>query len=249
MRRRLVDAAIEQLAEHGMRDLTHRKVERRAELAQGSAKYHFGTLDGLVEAVLERMVEIELASVMVVPPEVLVAADATGTIPDEVWQRARAACAEILSRPALVRARFELYLHAVGRPALQDIIRRGRERFVARTAAALRGDTRESGPGAASADSDTEGSADGITATHRADSESGARMVLALVDGMVLHHLSAPDQAHDDGAPLSTRSATGSSPERGAGGPVVERLALHLVATAAAARGLSALRAEPVTDT
>ena len=230
MRRQLVDAAIEQLAGHGMRDLTHRKVERRAGVAQGSAKYHFGSLGGLVEAVLQRMVEVELTSVMVVPPEVLAEADETGRIPDAIWEQARSVCAEILGRPALARARFELYLHAVGRSDLQDIIRRGRDQFVARTAAALRGQ----GPdpaGSGHPATDTRAADDTSTADHTEESESGARLILALVDGMVLHQLSAPGQAVGrEAATLSTSSQ------------VVDQMALHLVASAAAARSLPRLR-------
>jgi len=199
-----------------MRDLTHRKVERRAGLAQGSTKYHFGSLGGLVEAVVERMVEIELDTVMTVPPSLLAEADATGQVPEAVWQQARAVCAEILARPALLRARFELYLHAIGRPGLQDIIRRGRERFVARTATALTAD--RGGPAVAQA-------------------ASGARMVLALVDGMVLHHLSAPDD------PDAASGGPGTAPPPPGPG-TLDRMSLHLVASAVVARQLPELRPE-----
>ena len=50
MRARLVEAAIGQLADEGMRGLTHRRVEARADVSQGLVKYHFGSLDGLIEA-------------------------------------------------------------------------------------------------------------------------------------------------------------------------------------------------------
>lgn len=211
-----------------MRDLTHRKVERRAGLAQGSAKYHFGSLGGLVEAVLERMVAIELDNVMTVPSGVLAEADATGHVPEAVWRQARAVCAGILARPALLRARFELYLHAIGRPELQKIIRRGRERFVARTAAALTADR----AGATVTDVD-QGAADPAVAR----AASGARMVLALVDGMVLHHLSAPD---DPGT--APAGPDGVPPPPGPG--TLDRMSLHLVASAVVARQLPELRPE-----
>lgn len=173
MRARLVSAAIGQLAEEGMRGLTHRRVEQRAGVSQGLVKYHFGSLDGLIEAVFEQMAELEIGSVMRVDAAQQAAGLATGAMPVEVWQAARASYAALMDRPDLVRARFELYLHAARRPELQDLIRRGRERFIDAVAESL----------------------------PSADPRAGARMLLALVNGLLLHQLSAPEQAVDELAP------------------------------------------------
>lgn len=173
MRARLVEAAIGQLADEGMRGLTHRRVEQRAGVSQGLVKYHFGSLDGLIEAVVDHMADVEIGAVMRVTPEQQAAAAASGQAPPEVWAAARAAWATATSRPDLVRARFELYLHAGRNPALQEAIRRGRERFVDATAASL----------------------------PSADPRAAARMVLALVSGLLLHQVSAPDPDLDAHAP------------------------------------------------
>ena len=101
MRARLVDAAIAQLADEGMRGLTHRRVEQRAEASQGLVKYHFGSLDGLIAAVVEHMADVEIGAVFRVTPEQQAAAAATGQMPPEVWAAAKAAWAEITSRPEL----------------------------------------------------------------------------------------------------------------------------------------------------
>ncbi len=165
VRRRLIEAAVAQLAQEGMRGLTHRKVERRAGVSQGLAKYHFGNLAGLIEAVLTHMVEVELPDVFSVSPQTQAAALASGEFPPELWHAARAVLDGVAARPDLVRARFELYLHAAGRPELQEIIRRARNKFVRMIAASL----------------------------PSANPEAAARMVVALIDGMLLDQLSAPE--------------------------------------------------------
>lgn len=182
MRARLIEAAIGQLADEGMRGLTHRRVEQRADVSQGLVKYHFGCLDGLIDAVVGHMADVEIDAVMHVTPAQQAEAAATGTVPDAVWAAAREAWSAAMARPELVRARFELYLHAGRHPALQDAIRRGRERFIEATAASLPSD----------------------------DPRAGARMVLALVSGMLLHQISAPDPELDALAPtylLATSAA------------------------------------------
>lgn len=173
MRQRLVAAAVDQLADEGMRGLTHRRVEQRADVGQGLVKYHFGTLDGLIAAVVTHMADLEITAVIRVSPDQQAAALATGEVPPEVWQAAREAYEAITSRPQLVRARFELYLHAGRHPELQEAIRAGRERFIEATAASL----------------------------PSPDPRAGAHMVLALVNGLLLHQLSAPDADIDALAP------------------------------------------------
>ncbi|MEU6787780.1 TetR/AcrR family transcriptional regulator [Nonomuraea angiospora] len=56
-RDRLRDAAIEVLAGEGGRGLTHRAVDRAAELPEGTAKNYFPTRDSLLQAAAERCVE------------------------------------------------------------------------------------------------------------------------------------------------------------------------------------------------
>lgn len=56
MRRDLItDAAIELVAEFGMRGLTHRAVDRRAGLPEGSTSAYFRTRKALIEGLVERL--------------------------------------------------------------------------------------------------------------------------------------------------------------------------------------------------
>lgn len=58
----LLDAAIEVLAEKGIRHLTHRGVDTRAGVAGGSTSNRFRTRDALVTGVLRRLLEREGAA-------------------------------------------------------------------------------------------------------------------------------------------------------------------------------------------
>lgn len=137
--RRLLDAAIAQLADEGARGLTHRKVEQRAGLAQGSAKYYFGTLDALTEAVLVDLAETDLPLVLEVAPE------EQPDDPTHLIDRAQEVIDAVLARPDRVRARLHLYLHAATRPALQRHVTAAREQFISRIAATLPGPDSEVG--------------------------------------------------------------------------------------------------------
>lgn len=167
----LLEAAVAQLADAGMRGLTHRRVEDRAGLAQGSAKYYFGTLDSLVESVLGHLLAEELPLVLEVPPEEAAEVMASGDT-TVLLARAQAVVDAVTARPDHVRARFHLYLHAAGDPRLQQVVAEARDVVIASIAASL------PGPRA----------------------EVGARFVCALVDGMLLDQVSAPSTVVDDHA-------------------------------------------------
>ncbi|SDK32638.1 transcriptional regulator, TetR family [Lentzea albidocapillata subsp. violacea] len=60
MRRDLItDAAIQLVAEQGMRGLTHRAVDRRAGLPEGSTSAYFRTRKALIEGFVERLADQE----------------------------------------------------------------------------------------------------------------------------------------------------------------------------------------------
>lgn len=192
-RQRLLEAAISQLAAEGMRGLTHRKVEARAGVSQGSAKYHFGSTEGMVEAVVQHMVDVEAMSILRPSPEVVAQSQAAGFPTEELMAMANRVFEELLSRGDLLRARYVLFVHAADRPELQEIIRRGRDVFVAEIGDHL------------------------VTP----DPELGARFVIALVDGMVLHQLSAPSARlaeNAGGLMLLASAATMDLPEPGSVG-------------------------------
>lgn len=160
---RLLKAAVTQLAEAGMRGLTHRKVEQRAGLAQGSAKYYFGTLDALIEAVLGYLADRDLPYVLEFSPaDREVATDAAGRA--ELLGRAQDIADVVLSGREDDRARFQIYLHAAGHPRLQALVAQQRDRFIDRISASLPGP----------------------------DSDAAARFVCAVIDGILLDQISAP---------------------------------------------------------
>ncbi|SBT44002.1 TetR/AcrR family transcriptional regulator [Micromonospora narathiwatensis] len=57
----LTDAAIDVLAELGMRGLTHRAVDTRAGLPQGTTSAYFRTRKALIEAVVRRLADLDRA--------------------------------------------------------------------------------------------------------------------------------------------------------------------------------------------
>lgn len=152
-----------QLSDAGIRGLTHRKVEQRAGLAQGSVKYYFTSSDALIEAVLQHLADQSLPLVLAVSPAEQAAA-AAGELGD-LLQRAEQAAQKMLVHPDHVRARLHLYLHASGNPRLEALVTAGRDRFVAKIAESL--------PGPSSA--------------------AAARFVCAVIDGILLDQVSAPD--------------------------------------------------------
>ncbi|MET7392239.1 TetR family transcriptional regulator [Dactylosporangium sp. NPDC005572] len=58
---RLADAAIDVLGNDGVRALTHRAVDARAGLPQGTCSYHYPTRNALLTAALERIAALDLA--------------------------------------------------------------------------------------------------------------------------------------------------------------------------------------------
>jgi DNA-binding transcriptional regulator YbjK len=58
-RRELCDAAIEVMAEQGSRGLSHQRVDRRAEVPNGTTSYYYRTRAALLHGVAERIAEID----------------------------------------------------------------------------------------------------------------------------------------------------------------------------------------------
>jgi len=60
---RALDAAIDLVGTHGLRALTHARVDERAELPKGSTSNYFRTRAALLSGVVDRIVEREMAEV------------------------------------------------------------------------------------------------------------------------------------------------------------------------------------------
>ncbi len=108
---RIADAAIEILAERGMRGLTHRAVDEAAGLPAGSTSNHARTRAALLALTLARLTELERAIFSDLSPE-------PGGLVETLAQMMHRA----LHRDRHVTiARYELALEATRRPELREI--------------------------------------------------------------------------------------------------------------------------------
>ncbi|MET7635674.1 TetR family transcriptional regulator [Streptomyces sp. NPDC005078] len=143
----ITDAALALLAERGMRGLTHRAVDERAGLPQGSTSNYARTRQALLEATVRRLAEREAQ--VLAPGELPMpggepegrgqgeAADG----PDALVAGLALALHRYLTRhPELLICRYELALEATRRPELRDFFdatgRQFREPLVALMTAA-----------------------------------------------------------------------------------------------------------------
>jgi DNA-binding transcriptional regulator YbjK len=127
-RRVLCDAAIEILSMDGAKGLTHRNVERRAGLPDGTTSSYFPTRSALVQATAARVAELDAADFELVMKQCPPTEAATSPTPSTTLS----VLAEMVMRSAVgpglerSRARYELALHAhrdaLLRTALDDAI-------------------------------------------------------------------------------------------------------------------------------
>ncbi|MFF9689689.1 TetR/AcrR family transcriptional regulator [Streptomyces sp. NPDC014623] len=109
----IADAALALLAERGMRGLTHRAVDERSGLPQGSTSNLARTRQALLETAVRRLAELEAR--VLVPGDLLTSSDPA---------RAAAGLAHALHRyltdsTELLVCRYELALEATRRPGLR----------------------------------------------------------------------------------------------------------------------------------
>jgi DNA-binding transcriptional regulator YbjK len=111
-RRALCDAAIEVLAEHGSRGLTHGRVDRCAMVPQGTTSYYYRTRETLLRGVGRRIAEIDVANLQSVIDEPLDPLSPFAHLAELTMMQAHG--------PGLMlnRARHELLLAAVRDPDL-----------------------------------------------------------------------------------------------------------------------------------
>lgn len=120
------DTALALLAERGMRGLTHRAVDERAGLPQGSTSNHARTRQALLETAVRRQAHHEAR---VLAPDELLAPD--GDARAMVDALARALHRYLTDHRPLLVSRYELALEATRRPELRA--------FFDATGAAFRG--------------------------------------------------------------------------------------------------------------
>lgn len=160
------DAAIEVIADGGMRELTHRAVDARAGLPAGSTSSCYRSRSALLRGVLDRLVEQQ--------EDMLARWPVTGWRNDTPAERERVVdmLTDLLTYwlgegRAHSRARLEMYLDAVRRPELRPYLEAASTRFLDRTRAGL-----------------IDG---GLT-----DVDASARLILAQLDGILFDALARP---------------------------------------------------------
>ncbi|WP_196054710.1 TetR/AcrR family transcriptional regulator [Nocardia aurantiaca] len=129
---RLADAAIDTLAEAGMRGLTHRAVDQAAGLPEGSCSNHFRTRESLLEAAVDRLADRDAIELALRPPD--------ATDPDEVARLLTDLVTKwtTVDRTRML-ARYELALESTRRPKLRRALRDSGLRFRAMAADLLAG--------------------------------------------------------------------------------------------------------------
>ncbi|HEX4345832.1 MAG TPA: TetR family transcriptional regulator [Solirubrobacteraceae bacterium] len=166
----LLDEALRLLAAGGLGAVTHRSVESAAKAPHGSVTYWFASRDGLVAAMVERLVS-ECEGQVGAIAEQIAAAFAAGGEPD-VEAVASGLAAWIDGNRDLHLARLELELAAIRDPRLAERMRDAALVF-----------WRMCEPLA--------------LATGSADPERDGRAIAVMVDGLLLDRLAHPPQSHD----------------------------------------------------
>ncbi|MFJ8855750.1 TetR/AcrR family transcriptional regulator [Streptomyces sp. NPDC102437] len=111
----IADTALALLAERGMRGLTHRAVDERAGLPQGSTSNYARTRQSLLEAAVRRLAEREAR--VLAPAEL---PDPAAGAQELVAGLARALHRYLTRHPELLLCRYELALEATRRPELRE---------------------------------------------------------------------------------------------------------------------------------
>jgi DNA-binding transcriptional regulator YbjK len=113
-RRELCDAAINVLAEHGSRGLTHGQVDRYAAVPDGTTSYYYRTREALLRGVGKRVADIDVANLRSVSDEPLDPQAPFAHLARLVIMQAHG------EGLALNRARHELLLSAARDPGLAE---------------------------------------------------------------------------------------------------------------------------------
>ncbi len=126
----ITDAAIDLVAGHGMRGLTHRAVDARAGLPTGTTSAYYRTRKALVEALVRRLAELDAADTDTAADVDAPAAAAGGRLTGADLDRLAGRIAAVLDQwlttgRARTLARYACLLEATHHPELRDILRYG----------------------------------------------------------------------------------------------------------------------------
>jgi DNA-binding transcriptional regulator YbjK len=112
-RRELCDAAIQVLAEHGSRGLTHQKVDRAAQVPDGTTSYYYRTRAALIRGVGRRIAQIDTDNLLSITDEATRSASPFGRLAQLTVMQAEGSGLD------LNKARMELVLAATRDPELE----------------------------------------------------------------------------------------------------------------------------------
>lgn len=169
-RARLLDEALKLLSERGLAAVTHRSVETAVGATHGSVTYWFGNRDGLVDAIIERLVAECEAQVRVIADDIA-SAYAQGGEPD-IELVARAVARWIDDGREQHLARLELELAAVRDERIRSRMEEAARLFW-RICESL------------------------VVALGSDDAERDGRAMGVMVDGLLLDRLARPPQPDD----------------------------------------------------
>lgn len=126
-RQELCDAAIQVLADEGAKGLSHIKVDRYAQMPDGTTSVHFRTRKALIYAIAARVAELDMREFVSAMDATHDAAGST----DLMLSRLADLAMKSAEEPALSRtkARFELLMQAPRDPELMEIFRENTMRF------------------------------------------------------------------------------------------------------------------------
>ncbi len=123
-RRTLCDAAIQLLADDGVKSATHLKVDRKAGLPDGTTSFYFRTSSALLRAVAERIAELDLKDLTAATRRTDPSSQPSG-LATLVFRSVNGA------RLARTKARNELALQSPRDPELAKALRRYTDDFTA----------------------------------------------------------------------------------------------------------------------
>jgi DNA-binding transcriptional regulator YbjK len=124
-RRDLCDAAIELLAADGAKGLSHLKVDRKADVPDGTTSFYFRTRSALLRAVAERLAELDLERLQSIADS----AGSTGDNPSPSLLSQVVIQAGTEPQLSWTKARYELTMHAARDPAMAAILQQATDGF------------------------------------------------------------------------------------------------------------------------
>ncbi|SEN75756.1 transcriptional regulator, TetR family [Sphingomonas gellani] len=115
-RQRIIDAAVEVIAQHGVTGTTHRKIAAEAGVPLGSLTYHFDDLDAVLRAAFEQVAEVGSRASLARLAQASTRDEAITATVDVI-------AGNLWSTSQTLLLSYELYAYAVRHPAMEAVMR------------------------------------------------------------------------------------------------------------------------------